>query len=260
MNPAISDLERLAHQAGEILRLGYEQEHQVDYKGVIDLVTEVDHQSEEYVLGEIQRLFPGHQIVSEEAGLLPGRAGDEWFVDPLDGTVNYAHGIPFFSVSIAYAHNGQVTLGVVYDPMRDELFTAQRDRGAWLNGRVLHVSKAMELQRSLMVTGFPYDAWSTPHNNLDFFGRFAKSTQGVRRLGSAALDLSYVAAGRVDGYWELSLKPWDLAAGSLIAAEAGAIVTTIKGTPDILTPPCSLLAATPAIHAKMLEVLKRSSE
>ena len=255
MAPTLSDLERLARQAGELLRLGYEQEHQVDYKGVIDLVTEVDRQSEEYLLGEIQRLFPGHQIVSEEAGLVPGHAGDEWFVDPLDGTVNYAHGIPFFSVSIAYAHNSQVVLGVVYDPMRDELFAAERDRGAWLNGRSLQVSKATELQRSLLVTGFPYDAWSTPHNNLEYFGRFAKSTQGVRRLGSAALDLCYVAAGRFDGYWELSLKPWDMAAGSLIAAEAGATLTTIGGQPDYLTPPCSLLAAPPFIHAKMLEVL-----
>ena len=261
MNPTLSDLERLARQAGEILHLGYEQEHQVDYKGVIDLVTEVDHQSEEYVLGEIQRLFPGHQIVSEEIGLVPGRVGDEWFVDPLDGTVNYAHGIPFFTVSIAYAHNGQVMLGVVYDPMRDELFAAERERGARLNGRGLQASKVTELQRSLLVTGFPYDAWSTPHNNLDFFGRFAKSTQGVRRMGSAALDLSYVAAGRFDGYWELSLKPWDMAAGSLIATEAGATVTTLQGGPDILlTSPYSLLAAPPSIHSKMLEVLNGHPE
>jgi myo-inositol-1(or 4)-monophosphatase len=255
MIPTLPDLEQLARQAGDFLRLGYEQEHQVDYKGVIDLVTEVDHQSEEYLLGEIQRLFPGHQIVSEEIGLVPGRAGDEWFVDPLDGTVNYAHGIPFFTVSIAYAHNGRVTLGVVYDPLRDELFAAERDRGAWLNGRSLQVSKVTELQRSLLVTGFPYDAWSTQQNNLENFGRFAKSTQGVRRLGSAALDLCYVAAGRFDGYWELSLKPWDMAAGSLIAAEAGATVTTIDGQSDYLTPPCSLLAAPSVIHAKMLEVL-----
>jgi len=186
---------------------------------------------------------------------VPGRLGDEWFVDPLDGTVNYAHGIPFFTVSIAYAHNGQVVLGVIYDPMRDELFAAEQDRGGWLNGRSLRVSKVTELQRSLLVTGFPYDTWSTPHNNLENFGRFAKSTQGVRRLGSAALDLCYVAAGRFDGYWELSLKPWDIAAGGLIASEAGATVTTIDGQPDYIIPPCSLLAAPPEIHAKMLVVL-----
>jgi myo-inositol-1(or 4)-monophosphatase len=255
MQPTLSDLERLARQAGEILRLGYEQEHQVDYKGAIDPVTEMDHQSEELLLGEIQRLFPGHRIVSEEIGLVPGRAGDQWYVDPLDGTVNYAHGIPFFSVSIAYAHNGIVTLGVVYDPMRDELFAAGRGQGARLNGRSLQVSKVTELQRSLLVTGFPYDAWSTPHNNLEYYGRFAKLTQGVRRMGSAALDLGYVAAGRFDGYWELSLSPWDVAAGGLVALEAGATVTNAEGQADFITPPCSVLAAPPGLHVKMKAVL-----
>ena len=255
MKPALSDLERLARQAGELLRLGYGQEHQVHYKDLIDLVTEVDHQSEALLLGEIQRLFPGHQIVSEEIGLVPGRAADHWYVDPLDGTVNYAHGIPFFSVSIAYARDGIATLGVVYDPMRDELFSAERGQGAWCNGRKLQVSSVTEFQRSLLVTGFPYDTWSTQQNNLEFYGRFAMMTQGVRRLGSAALDLCYVAAGRFEGYWELSLKPWDLAAGGLIALEAGAIVTNLGGGGEYLIPPCSLLAAPPILHAKMLEIL-----
>jgi len=259
MPPTLSDLQRLARQAGEILRLGYEQEHQVDYKGAIDLVTEIDHQSEEFLLAEIQRLFPGHQIVSEEIGLVPGRLDDQWYVDPLDGTVNYAHGIPFFSVSIAYAHAGVIRLGAVYDPMRDELFSAERSQGACLNGRSLQVSQVTELQRSLLVTGFPYDAWSTPHDNLEYFGRFAKLSQGVRRLGSAALDLSYVAAGRLEGYWELSLKPWDVAAGGLIASEAGATVTNLAGQADYITPPCSLLAAPPGLHAKMKAVLDEES-
>ena len=255
MAPTLSDLERLARQAGEILRLGYEQEHQVDYKGAIDLVTEIDHQSEELVLGEIQRLFPGHQIVSEEIGLVPGRAGDQWFVDPLDGTVNYAHGIPFFSVSIAYAHEGVVTLGVVYDPMRDELFSAERGQGAQIE-RAQPAGLASD-RAAAQPAGdrFPYDAWSNPRNNLEYYGRFAKLTQGVRRLGSAALDLCYVAAGRVDGYWELSIKPWDVAAGGLIASEAGATVTNMDGQADYITPPCSLLAAPPGLHAKMKAVL-----
>ena len=259
MKPALANLDRLAHQAGELLRLGYGREHQVDYKDVIDLVTEVDQQSEGLILAEIQRLFPGHQIVSEEIGLVPGREADQWYVDPLDGTVNYAHDIPFFSVSIAYALNGVMTLGVVYDPMRDELFSAERGQGSWCNGRRLQVSGVAEFQRSLLVTGFPYDAWSTPQNNLENFGRFARMTQGVRRLGSAALDLCYVAAGRFDGYWELSLKPWDLAAGGLIAAEAGAIVTNLTGQSDYLTPPCSLLAAPPSLHEKMLVVLSEKA-
>ena len=258
MQPTLSDLERLARQAGEILRLGYEQEHQVDYKGAIDLVTEVDHQSEALLLGEIQRLFPGHRIVSEEAGLVPGRPGDQWYVDPLDGTVNYAHGVPVFSVSIAYAQAGVVRLGVVYDPMRDELFAAESGLGARVNGRKLRISQVTEIQRSLLVTGFSYDAWSNPRNNLEYYGRFAKLTQGVRRMGSAALDLCYVGAGRFDGYWELSINPWDVAAGGLVAMEAGAIVTNTEGRPDFITPPCSVLAAPPAIHAKMKIILNEN--
>jgi myo-inositol-1(or 4)-monophosphatase len=255
MMPRRSDLERLARQAGEILRLGYAGEHQVEYKGAIDLVTEMDHASEALLLGEIGRQFPGHQIVSEEAGLIPGAAASQWYVDPLDGTVNYAHGIPIFSVSIAYAQDGTVTLGAVYDPLRDELFSAERGRGAWLNGNRLRVSAATELSRSLLVTGFPYDIRTTAHNNLDHYARFAVLSQGVRRLGSAAIDLCYVAAGRFDGYWELSLRPWDAAAGALIASEAGATVTTLDGGADVLTPPCSLLAAPATVHALMKEVL-----
>jgi myo-inositol-1(or 4)-monophosphatase len=255
MKPVLSDLEDLARRAGEILRRGYGHEHQVDYKSVIDLVTEVDHQSEELQLGEIQRLFPGHRIFSEEIGLVPGRTADQWYVDPLDGTVNYAHNIPVFSVSIAYARDGIVTLGVVYDPMRDELFAAERGQGARCNGRTLRVSGVKELGRSLLVTGFPYDALSTQQDNLEFFSRFTRMTQGVRRFGSAALDLSYVAAGRFDGYWEFSLHPWDFAAGALIAAEGGALVTSMDGGADLLAPPYALLAAPPELHAKMLEIL-----
>ena len=231
MPPTLSDLERLARQAGEILRLGYEQEHQVDYKGAIDLVTEVDHQSEELLLGEIQRLFPGHQIVSEEIGLVPGRAGDQWFVDPLDGTVNYAHGIPFFSVSIAYAHEGVVTLGVVYDPMRDELFAAERGQGARLNGRSLQVSKVTELQRSLLVTGFPYDAWSTPAQQPRKLRPFCQIDPGRAPAGLGRARPVLRGGRSPGGYWELSIKPWDMAAGGLIAAEAGATVTNMAARP-----------------------------
>jgi len=254
--PSLSDVETLARQAGEILRAGYEREHQVDYKGVIDLVTEVDRQSEAFLLAEIQRRFPGHQILAEESGGVRGHDGDVWYVDPLDGTVNYAHGIPIFCVAIAYAQDGKMRLGVVYDPLRDECFAAERGRGAWLNGRPIHVSQTLELRHSLLVTGFPYDAWSSPRNNLDYFGRFSKMTHGVRRLGSAALDLCYVAVGRFDGYWELTLKPWDVAAGGLIAEEAGALITDLDGGPDYLSPPCSLLAAPPALHGKMLKVIQ----
>jgi myo-inositol-1(or 4)-monophosphatase len=257
MQPTLEYLERLARQAGEILRQGYDKEHKVDYKGVIDLVTEVDHQSENFLLGEVRRDFPSHHIFSEESGIIQGNNDHIWYIDPLDGTVNYAHQVPIFSVSIAYASHGTVSLGVVYDPMRGEMFLAERGRGAWLNDRPLQVSAVTELQKSLLVTGFPYDAWNTEQDNFANFVKFAKMTQGVRRLGSAALDLCYVAAGRFDGFWELALKPWDVAAGGLICEEAGGRVTNVRGEADYISPPQSVVAAAPGIHAKMLEVLRR---
>jgi myo-inositol-1(or 4)-monophosphatase len=255
MQPTLSYVENLARLAGEILRAGYETEHQVGYKGVIDLVTEVDHQSEEFLLGEIRKDFPDHHIFSEESGIIQGNAEHVWYIDPVDGTVNYAHHIPFFCVSIAYASRGSLSLGAVYDPMRDEMYLAERGKGATLNGRPLGVSAVTELQRSLLATGFPYDAWDTPQDNFANFVKFGKISQGVRRLGSAALDLCYVAAGRFDGFWEMALNAWDVAAGGLICEEAGARVTNVKGEPDYLSAPLSVVAATPGIHARMLEEL-----
>jgi len=258
MQPTLTYIENLARRSGEILRAGYNQEHQVGYKGVIDLVTEVDHQSEAYLLGEVQRDFPEHHIFSEESGIIQGDVENIWYIDPLDGTVNYAHHIPIFCVSIGYAFQGVLTLGAIYDPLRDEMFTAERGKGAYLNGKRLNASAVVELQRGLLVTGFPYDTWNTKLDNFANFEKFGKLTQGVRRLGSAALDLSYVAAGRFDGFWELSLKPWDVAAGGLICQEAGAVVTNIRGGADFISAPQSILATTPGIHARMLEELRQS--
>ena len=255
MQPTLSYIENLARQAGAILRTGYNKEHQVGYKGVIDLVTEVDHQSERFLLGEIQKDFPDHHIFSEESGVIQGNDEHIWYIDPLDGTVNYAHHIPIFCVSIAYVSHSDLTLGVVYDPMRDEMFLAERGKGAYLNGKPLQVSSATELQRSLLVTGFPYNAWNTPQDNFANFVKFGKLTQGVRRLGSAALDLCYVAAGRFDGFWEMSLHPWDVAAGGLICEEAGAHVTNITGGADYISSPQSVVATTPGIHARIIEGL-----
>lgn len=259
MQPTLAYLENLARQAGEILRTGYNQEHQVGYKGVIDLVTEVDHQSEAYLLGEVRRDFPAHHIFSEESGVIQGNEEHVWYIDPLDGTVNYAHHVPVFCVSIGYAHQGELTLGAVYDPLRDEMFTAERGKGAHLNGRRLRASQTTELQRSLLVTGFPYDTWNTPQDNFSNFEKLAKLSQGVRRLGSAALDLCYVSSGRFDGYWELSLNPWDVAAGGLLCEEAGAKVTNILGGADYISAPQSILAAASGIHARMLEELQRAA-
>ena len=256
MQPTLEHLEALARKAGRILYDGYNKEHQVDYKGVIDLVTEVDHQSEEYLLGEVQRDFPDHHIFSEESGIIEGNEDHIWYIDPLDGTVNYAHHIPIFCVSIAYALNGIMTLSAVYDPMRDEMFLAERGKGAVLNGKSIHVSSTTELQKSLLVTGFPYDAWGTEQDNFNNFIKLGKLSRGVRRLGSAVLDLSYVAVGRFDGFWELALKPWDVAAGGLICEEAGAIVTNVDGAADYISPPQSIVATTPGIHKRMLEELR----
>ncbi|MFC2065286.1 inositol monophosphatase family protein [Chloroflexota bacterium] len=258
--PSLSFIKDLARKAGEIVRKGYALQHRVDYKSEIDLVTEIDHQSESFLISEIKQNFNNHNILAEESGQSPGNDSHQWYIDPLDGTVNYAHDIPIFCVSIAYAHNSIVQLGVVYDPMRDECYGAQRGKGAWLNGKPLHASDVTELGKSLLVTGFPYDTWNTPKDNTQNFIHFAKMTQGVRRLGSAALDLCYVAAGRFDGFWELSLQPWDVAAGGLIAEEAGATVTNISGGPDYISSPQSILASTPGLHKLMLEELEKNQQ
>lgn len=256
MIPNLEDLITLARGAGEILRAGFTQSNHIQHKGEIDLVTEMDQRSEAYLLEAINRRFPTHQIIAEESGQKDGDPQHTWYIDPLDGTTNYAHGLPIFSVSIAYAHQGQVTLGVVYDPIRDELFAAGAGKGATLNATPIHPSRQAELSRSLLVTGFPYNRFTSPHNNLDHMRRFTLRAQGIRRLGSAALDLCYVACGRVDGYWEIKLEIWDLAAGLLIAREAGAVVCKTDANPDMLTPPFSVVAANPSLHPAILQVLQ----
>jgi myo-inositol-1(or 4)-monophosphatase len=259
MQPTLNDIREIASKAGEILKAGFGQAHQIEFKGEIDLVTEIDHQSEKYILGELGKRFPRHQVFSEESGEHAGSAENVWYIDPLDGTLNYSHGLPIFCVSMAYAYSGELELAVVYDPIANEMFTAQCGQGANLNGKPIHPSGTSELKSSLLVTGFPYDAWTNPINNFSEFQSFSKRTQGVRRLGSAALDLCYVASGRLDGFWEIRLNAWDVAAGALIAQEAGATVTNIHGTPDFISKPQSVLAANPVLHTKMLEILKESN-
>jgi myo-inositol-1(or 4)-monophosphatase len=259
MQPTLDEVITLARNAGEILRNGFGRRHQISHKGLIDVVTEIDQQSEAYLLGEIRRRFPSHRILAEESGAWSGHDCCLWHVDPLDGTVNYAHGVPFFSISIGYQEGTRVQLGAVYDPLRDELFSAERGQGAWLNGEPIEPSLTTDLNHSLLVTGFPYDIRSNPEKNLNNYARFSMRSQGVRRLGSAALDLCYVASGRLDGYWEMSLGSWDMAAGALIAEQAGARVTKADGAPDILTPPFSILAANQNVHPLMLKILLEST-
>jgi myo-inositol-1(or 4)-monophosphatase len=255
--PTLSYIESLARQAGAILRAGFGQDNKVYFKGEIDLVTDVDRKSEAFLVSEIHRLFPNHRILAEESGQSAGEARCTWYIDPLDGTVNFAHGLPGFAVAIGYAEHGIMRLGVVYDPIRDECFGAEHEQGAWLNGQPIRVSDACCLDHSLLVTGFAYDIRTNPHNNLDYFEYFMLHSQGVRRLGAAALDLCYVACGRLDGYWEIGVNPWDLAGGGLVAEMAGARVSAISGNPDYITEPCSILAATPLIYPKMLEVFRK---
>lgn len=258
MAPSLHEVEELAKQAGEILRAGFGNIREVQYKGAIDLVTDVDKRAEKFLIGYIQKHYPHHRIVAEESGETSGDGGSVWFIDPLDGTINYAHGIPIFSVSIGYMEGDNMRLGVVYDPSRDECFSAERGQGACLNGKPLKVSTETHLDRSLLVTGFPYDIRTTRLTNLEQFAKFSLKSQAVRRLGSAAIDLSYVAAGRFDGYWEYKLSPWDVAAGVLIAEEGGAKVTNIEGGPLLMTPSVSLICANAQLHAQLLGQLNEA--
>ncbi len=258
MQPNLQEAKEWAAEAGEILCQKFTQRHQVRMKGKFDLVTEADTASEALLIDRIRTHYPEDKIISEESGLLEGNGGGTWYIDPLDGTINYAHGMPIFSVTLAYAEHNRVLLGVVYDPWRGEFFTAERGKGAFLNGEQIFVSEAAGLTESLLVTGFPYDAWNTSNNNLDNYGRFARLTQGVRRLGSAALDMAYVAAGRLDGYWEIIINPWDIAAGTLLVEEAGGLVTNTSGERDYMKTPYSIVAANPTIHAGMMAVLRQS--
>jgi myo-inositol-1(or 4)-monophosphatase len=209
-----------ARKAGEVLRSRFGTEHKITYEGEVDLVTEVDAEAERVIREELLGTFPTHGMLAEEGGELAGEEGTRWIVDPLDGTANYAHGLSIFCVSVALERSGEVVLGVVHDPMGEETFVGERGRGATLNDQPIEVSDTDELIHALIATGFPYDRSEMPEA-LELFGRLAATTRGMRRLGSAALDLCYVASGRIDGYYERGIWPWGLAAGSVIVEEAG---------------------------------------
>jgi len=247
-------IQSLAREAGLLLAEKLTRHNPVYYKGTIDLVTEADRMSEELIVAQIVRRYPDHGILSEESAAKNERATTRWIIDPLDGTTNYAHGFPFFCVSIALEKEGIVVLGVVYDPLRGEMFFAERGKGAFLNGKKIRVSSETDLSRSLLATGFPYDIRVSTDNNLNLFSSMIMKAQAVRRPGAAALDLSYLAAGRLDGFWELKLKPWDTAAGCLMVLEAGGTISDLSGDPWTLRSP-GLVASNALIHEQMLEVL-----
>jgi myo-inositol-1(or 4)-monophosphatase len=243
-----------ALRAGAIQKDRYGQQIQIHQKGEIDLVTEVDRACEDAILDVLRSRCPGHDIVTEETRL--DRTGSRyvWFTDPLDGTTNYAHGYPFFCTSVALTVDGEAVAGAVYDPIKEELFTAERGAGARVNGRPLRVSTCTTLLRSLLVTGFPYDLRDDLDAKLKLFNRFMGHARAIRRDGAAALDLCYLAAGRIDGFWEERLQPWDMMAGTLLVEEAGGRVTRFDGSPVGLRAD-EIVAANPALHAAMLEVL-----
>ncbi len=231
---------------------------QISRKGQNDLVTDYDFKSEQLLVKGILEAYPEDRILAEEGTNSPQSHADAehlWLIDPIDGTTNYAHGLPFYSVSIGLMTYDSLALGVIYDPARDELFHAIKGGGAWLGDLPLRVSETRTLEDSLLVTGFPYDIRTNANNNLNHFVELSKLTRGVRRLGSAALDLAYVAAGRLDGFWELRLNPWDWAAGALIVREAGGVVTTFSGDDKVLEGDETLLATNHHIHDVMLDVL-----
>jgi myo-inositol-1(or 4)-monophosphatase len=255
MNDFITVARDAALKAGSILRENIDGNRDVSYKGDVNLVTEMDIRSERAIVETLLASFPLHGIIAEEETNIRNGSEFSWIIDPLDGTTNYAHGYPFFSVSIALEQSGDVILGVVYDPMRDELFMAQKGQGAFLNGRKIQVSVTNRLISSLLATGFPYDRKISQKNNLDYFPKLLMASQEVRRDGSAALDLCYVACGRLDGFWELKLKPWDVAAGSLIVHEAGGTVSDFSGSTFSIHKD-EIVGSNDRIHSQLVEILR----
>ena len=245
---------RACRAAGRIQMAAFGTAPPVEHKGEIDIVTAVDRRSEEAILAIVSRACPGHGVLAEESDPRAGDAEHLWVVDPLDGTTNYSRGFPYFGVSVALARGGRVIAAAVYQPVLDELFTAIRGRGAFLNGRPLRVSSQARLDQAFLATGFPYDIRRSRRNNIDHFARFATRCLAVRRAGAAALDLAYVAAGRFDGFWELKLRPWDIAAASLLIEEAGGRITGLAGRPWRL-PVRDIVASNGRVHGEMLAVL-----
>ena len=246
----------LARKAGDLQRSKIWQPFTIEHKGEIDLVTEVDRACEDLLVGGLRQSFPGHDFLAEE-NLYPATGSRyKWIIDPLDGTTNFAHGFPWFAVSIGLEVEGEIVLGVVYHTMMDELFTALKGEGAYLNGQRLRVSSRQPLRSSLLASGFPYDSATDRENNFAHFVNFQMNARGIRRAGAAALDLAYVAAGRFDGFWEAKLKPWDVAAGQLLVREAGGAVTGFDGE-GYSVYSHRIVASNGLIHDEMVEMLGR---
>ena len=249
----------LVYQAGALLRANLEHERQVDEKSRANIVTDADQASERLIIAAIHARFPDHSIVSEEGNGVEGTTAMTWLVDPLDGTTNYAHAFPTFAVSIGLLDSEGPLLGVVYDPLRNEVFAAERGSGARCNGRRINVSTTAHLDAALLSTGFPYDRFTRADNNLREFGHMLLAAQDVRRTGSAALDLAAIAAGRSDGHWEIELSPWDTAAGAILVTEAGGTLSGWHGEPWNVWDK-RLVASNGHIHPALLATLNPRNE
>lgn len=248
--------QHLVRRVGDLIQGARQLPKNIEHKGAVDLITRFDRQSQDLIVRDIEQQYPDHSILSEEDIVKDRGNTMKWIIDPLDGTTNFAHGLPIWSISIALEHNGSIIIGVVYDPTRQELFSALQGSGAQLNGALITVSATADLDKALLVTGFPYDIRESAENNLDHFGKFALCSQAVRRLGSAALDLCYTACGRFDGYWEQKLSPWDQAAGMLILQEAKGRITDFSGARFSIYGN-QVLATNGLIHEQMMDVLTR---
>ncbi|HSM93664.1 MAG TPA: inositol monophosphatase family protein [Anaeromyxobacteraceae bacterium] len=244
-----------ARRGGAVLLEKWGQARTIAFKGGIDLVTDADTASEEALLGFLRGRFPGAALLAEESGAQGAQRGLRFVVDPLDGTTNYAHGVPQFAVNVAALDDRGIVAGATLDPIRGELFLAGRGEGAWLGQERIRPSGCEELRRALLVTGFPYDIHSNHERPLRLFGEYVRRAQAVRRFGAAALDLAWVACGRFDGFWELRLKPWDIAPGILLVREAGGLVTDLEGG-DRMLETGDVVAAPPALHPLLVEVAK----
>lgn len=252
----------MAKEVGVILIEAFGKDFEIKFKGKKDLVTEMDLKAEAIIINAVKERFPDHGILSEECDEIKckGSNGERWIIDPIDGTTNYAHNLPHYCVSIAFENKDGVQVGVVFNPVLDELFTSVRGEGAYLNGKRIHVSESTEIEHSLIATDFPYDFLKNSEEVLELYYQFSLKGQSIRRLGSAALDFCYVAAGRIDGFWLVSLMPWDVAAAGLIAEEAGASITDFKGKPYTLHSCDGYVVSNSFIHKQMLEVLKEATK
>lgn len=244
----------IAREAGALLLPYYHRRVKVEYKGEVDIVTEADRASEALILKRLTEHFPDHAVVAEEGGSHPGDSAYRWYIDPLDGTTNFAHSFPMFCVSMGLEKDGEIILGVIYDPLHEELFSAEKGSGARLNNKEIHVSTVGRLEESLPATGFPSKK-RHKNANIHFYHQISMRTHGVRRAGSAALDLAYVASGRLDCFWEFNLHSWDMAAGKLIVQEAGGCVTDMQGQPHLMTS-TSIVASNRLLHPQLLDAFQ----